>query len=58
MLNDFREETKNEPLISLGFEIEDVAFKDTYFFSRNLVANADMYGCFVYTALYVYVGST
>lgn len=49
-LSDF---SKNNPLLAVALEIDRVASKDEYFISRNLKANADLYGSFVYTALYV-----
>lgn len=39
------------PLLRVALEIDRVANEDPYFTSRNLKANADLYGCFLYTAL-------
>ena len=38
-------------LLAVAVEIDRIASQDVYFTSRNLKANADLYGCFVYTAL-------
>ncbi|TDZ20226.1 Citrate synthase [Colletotrichum orbiculare MAFF 240422] len=38
------------PLLSVAMEIDRVAGSDRYFASRNLKANVDLYGCFLYTA--------
>lgn len=52
MLQDLeREGRSNDPLLRVALEIDRVASADQYFMSRNLKANADLYGCFVYTAL-------
>ena len=51
MLEEFSEESKNNPLLAIAMEIDREASTDEYFTSRNLKANADLYGCFVYTAL-------
>ncbi|KAL8703982.1 MAG: hypothetical protein Q9201_002852 [Fulgogasparrea decipioides] len=51
MLNEFEEESRNNTLLGIAIEIDRIASTDQYFTSRNLKANADLYGCFVYTAL-------
>lgn len=51
MLDDFADETTHNPLFAVAMEIDKIASQDHYFTSRNLKANADLYGCFVYTAL-------
>ncbi|MDI1487607.1 MAG: hypothetical protein OHK93_006877 [Ramalina farinacea] len=51
MLEEFSEESKSNPLLAIAMEIDREASTDEYFTSRNLKANADLYGCFVYTAL-------
>jgi citrate synthase len=56
MLHDLtREIPVNEldPLLKVAFEIDRIASSDDYFTSRKIFANADLYGSFVYTALYV-----
>lgn len=51
MLDEFADETNHNPLFAIAMEIDRIASQDYYFTSRNLKANADLYGCFVYTAL-------
>lgn len=51
MLDDFSDEKARNPLFTVAMEIDRIASQDRYFTSRNLKANADLYGCFVYTAL-------
>ena len=41
------------PLLSVALEIDRIASQDEYFINRHLHVNADLYGCLVYTALYV-----
>ena len=53
MLNEHAEASRQNPLLAIALEIDKIASADQYFTSRNLKANADLYGCFVYTALYV-----
>ena len=52
MLKELQEESKDEPLLAVAMEIDRIASEDDYFTSRKLKVNADLYGCFVYTALY------
>lgn len=52
MLAELQGESKDEALLAVAVEIDRIASKDDYFTSRNLKVNADLYGCFVYTALY------
>ena len=42
---------RSSPLLQVALEIDRIASEDQYFVSRNLKANADLYGCFAYTAL-------
>lgn len=52
MLNDeLSEEVERIPLLAVALEIDRVASTDPYFTSRNLKANADLYGNFIYAAL-------
>lgn len=51
MLDDFSEAVSHNPLFAVAMEIDRIASQDPYFTSRKLKANADLYGCFVYTAL-------
>lgn len=41
------------PLLAVALEIDRVASTDSYFTSRNLKPNADLYGSFVFAAMYV-----
>ncbi|OJJ45314.1 hypothetical protein ASPZODRAFT_133962 [Penicilliopsis zonata CBS 506.65] len=40
-----------DPHVSVAMEIERLASQDEYFRSRNLNVNADLYGCFVFSAM-------
>ncbi|EDN90842.1 hypothetical protein SS1G_00242 [Sclerotinia sclerotiorum 1980 UF-70] len=51
MMDDLAVKTASNPLLSIAMEIDRIASQDTYFTSRNLKANADLYGCFVFSAL-------
>ena len=53
MLEEHKDTSRQNSLLSVALEIDRIASTDSYFTSRNLNANADLYGCFVYTALYV-----
>ncbi|KAK2046490.1 citrate synthase [Colletotrichum somersetense] len=50
MIDQYRDKVESNPLLSVAMEIDRVASTDEYFTSRNLKANADLYGCFLYTA--------
>ncbi len=43
---------KDNDFLRVAMEIDRIASKDRYFTSRQLKANADLYGSFVYMALY------
>jgi len=51
MMDELSEQVDRNPLLSVAFEIDRTASQDSYFTSRNLKANADLYGCFVFSAL-------
>ena len=51
MFEEFSEESRSNALLAIAMEIDREASTDEYFTSRNLKANADLYGSFVYTAL-------
>ena len=51
MIAEKQELVDSNPLLRIAFEIDRIANEDPYFTSRNLKANADLYGCFLYTAL-------
>ena len=53
MMKELEAEVGKNRHLSVAMEIDRIAAKDNYFTSRNLKANADLYGCFVYSALYV-----
>lgn len=53
LINEHMDAVKDNPLLKVAMEIDRVASQDPYFTSRKLTANADLYGCFLYTALYV-----
>lgn len=57
ILDELSESEKDNPLLAVALEIDRIASNDEHFTSRNLKANADLYSCFVYTALYVGLGS-
>ena len=45
------ESSSSSPLLQIALEIDRVASSDSYFVSRGLRANADLYGALLYTAL-------
>ncbi|KAB2572699.1 citrate synthase [Lasiodiplodia theobromae] len=51
MMDEHNELMKQNPLLRIALEVDRVANTDEYFTSRNLKANADLYGCFLYTAM-------
>lgn len=51
LLDEFYE--PHDSFLTVAMEIDRLASKDKYFTSRQLNANADLYGSFVYMALYV-----
>ncbi|EGP90157.1 citrate synthase [Zymoseptoria tritici IPO323] len=51
MIDEHMPKVKDNPLLRVALEVDRVANEDDYFTSRNLKANADLYGCFLYTAL-------
>ncbi|CAK7216527.1 hypothetical protein SCUCBS95973_002831 [Sporothrix curviconia] len=42
---------ESDPHVSVAMEIERLAAQDDYFRARNLNVNADLYGCFVFSAM-------
>ncbi|KAK1597324.1 citrate synthase [Colletotrichum navitas] len=50
MIDQYWDKVESNPLLSVAMEIDRIASTDEYFTSRNLKANADLYGCFLYTA--------
>jgi citrate synthase len=51
MIAEKQELVDKNPMLRIAMEIDRVANEDPYFVSRNLKANADLYGCFLYTAM-------
>ena len=51
LIEEYKDEVEKNPFLKVAMEIDRVAGEDPYFTSRNLKANADLYGCFLYTAL-------
>ncbi|KAL2877904.1 hypothetical protein SGCOL_006854 [Colletotrichum sp. CLE4] len=50
MIDQYKDRVESNPLLSIAMEVDRVANTEKYFTSRNLKANADLYGCFLYTA--------
>jgi len=50
-LEEFYDEKADGGFLAVALEIDRIASKDKYFTSRQLKANADLYGSFVYMAL-------
>ncbi|KAJ9143311.1 Citrate synthase [Pleurostoma richardsiae] len=50
-LQELWENADADPHVSVAMEIERLASQDDYFRSRNLNVNADLYGCFVFSAM-------
>ncbi|KAF5232796.1 hypothetical protein FANTH_12807 [Fusarium anthophilum] len=53
LIEEYKEDVYKNSFLRVAMEIDRVAEEDSYFISRNLKANADLYGCFLYTALFV-----
>ncbi|KAI4260714.1 MAG: hypothetical protein L6R42_003918 [Xanthoria sp. 1 TBL-2021] len=51
MLKESKDHGRQNPLLAVALEIDRIASTDPYFTLRNLQANADLYGSFVYMAL-------
>jgi citrate synthase len=50
-LEELSENIDADPHVSVAMEIDRLASQDDYFRSRNLNVNADLYGCFVFSAM-------
>lgn len=48
-----REKVGSNPLLKVALAIDKAASEDEYFVKRKLKANADLLGCFLYSALWV-----
>ncbi len=53
MLDEHKGSRRQNSLLSIAVEIDRIASTKSCVTSRNLKANADLYGCFFYTALYL-----
>ena len=51
-LDEHKGSTRQNQLLSIAIEIDGIVSTNSYFTSRNLKANADLYGVFFYTAVY------
>lgn len=51
LIDQHKEAIASDPLLEVAFTIDQIANQDEYFVSRNLKANADLLGCFLYSAL-------
>lgn len=51
ILEELSEEAKDDPLLSVAYEIDRIASVDEYFTSRKLNPNADLFASFAYKAM-------
>lgn len=51
LIEEYKDDVYRNSFLRVAMEIDRIAEEDHYFTSRNLKANADLYGCFLYTAL-------
>lgn len=51
LMGKYKEELDANPLIRVSLAIDKYANQDPYFVERNLKANADLMGCFLYTGM-------
>lgn len=51
MIKEHQDLVDSNPLLQTAMEVDRIASTDEYFVSRGLKANADLYGCFLYTAM-------
>ena len=51
LMQEHRESVDANPLLRIAMAIDKVASEDPYFVERGLKANADLLGCFLYTAM-------
>ncbi|RAH76535.1 citrate synthase [Aspergillus japonicus CBS 114.51] len=51
MLGELQVDEHTTPELAVAMEIDRIAATDPYFTSRNLNVNADLYGCFVFSAM-------
>ncbi|KAJ5647725.1 hypothetical protein N7490_004097 [Penicillium lividum] len=50
-LDELSDNINSNAHLSVALEIDRIASQDLYFISRNLNTNADLYGCFVFSAM-------
>ncbi|KAF2191888.1 citrate synthase [Zopfia rhizophila CBS 207.26] len=50
MIDEHKDLVYGNPMLQIAMEVDRVATSDDYFVSRGLKTNADLYGCFLYTA--------
>lgn len=58
LINQHREAVDANPLLRVAMAIDKAANEDPYFVERGLKANADLTGCFLYTAMWVTLRSS
>jgi citrate synthase len=51
MIQEHKDLVYGNDMLKIAMEVDRIASNDAYFTSRNLKANADLYGCFLYTAM-------
>ncbi|KAF2113638.1 citrate synthase [Lophiotrema nucula] len=51
MISEHQELVYSNKMLQIAMEVDRIASSDEYFTSRKLKANADLYGCFLYTAM-------
>lgn len=51
LIEEYKDDVEQNPLLRVALEIDCIAGEDAYFTSRNLKVNVDLYGCFLYTAM-------
>ncbi|KAI0395731.1 citrate synthase [Xylariaceae sp. FL0594] len=51
LMKTYKDELDANPLVRVSLAIDKYASQDPYFVERNLKANADLMGCFLYTAM-------
>ena len=51
LIEKHRDAVESDPLLEVALAVDKIANEDRYFIDRNLKANADLIGCFLYTAM-------
>ncbi|TIA07797.1 citrate synthase [Aureobasidium pullulans] len=51
LIDEYKEDLNKNQFLRVAMEIDRIAEEDPYFTSRQLKCNADLYGCFLYSAL-------